>query len=108
MRAGVGNSADYLEDVRISRREAAAALKAAEHSGSAERIHFYEDQGLYTLISKIDDGKFLDSYVERYIGRLIHADELSGGSLCETLESYLEHNCSAKDTADALLYTEIR
>ena len=102
VRAGVGNSADYLEDVRISRREAAAALKAAEYSGSAERIHFYEEQGFYTLISKIDDGRFLDSYVERYIGRLIHADELSGGSLCETLESYLEHNCSAKDTAEAL------
>lgn len=102
VRAGAGSSADYLEDVRVSRREAAAAIKAAELTDSAEHIHFYEDQGFYTLISKIDDGRFLDGYVERYIGRLIRADELSGGNLCETLESYLEHNCSAKDTAEAL------
>lgn len=100
--AGAGSSVDYLEDVKISRSEAAAAIKAGQLSGIGEQIYFYEEQGFYTLISRIDDGRFLDSYVERYIGRLIHADEINGGDLCETLESYLNHNCSAKDTAEAL------
>ena len=102
VKAGVGSSVDYLEDVRISRREAAAAIKAAEFSDNGEGAYFFEDQGFYTLISRIEDGRFLDNYVERYIGRLIHADEINNGNLCETLESYLEHSCSAKDTAEAL------
>lgn len=102
VRAGAGSNVAYLEDVKISRREAAAAIKAGQFSDIGERVYFYEDQGFYTLISKIDDGRFLDSYVNRYIGRLLHADEINGGDLCETLESYLNHNCSAKDTAEAL------
>jgi len=37
------------------------------------------------------------------IGKLIDADEINNGSLCETLESFLNHNCNVKETAQSLI-----
>ena len=99
---GVGNSTGYLEDVRVSRNEAAAAIKVADISKADNHIYFYRDQGLYTLISKITDDKFLDEFVEKNIGKLIRADEVNDGNLCETLENYLNHNCNVKYTAECM------
>ena len=99
---GVGNSTGYLEDVKLSRNEAAAAIKVADISKADNHIYFYRDQGLYTLISKITDDKFLDEFVEKNIGKLIHADEVNDGNLCETLENYLNHNCNVKYTAECM------
>ena len=99
---GVGNSTGYLEDVKLSRNEASVAIKVADISKADEHIYFYKDQGLYTLISKITDDKFLDEFVEKNIGKLIHADEVNDGNLCETLENYLNHNCNVKYTAESM------
>lgn len=99
---GVGTDVGYLEDVRLSRNEAATAIRIAEVSGMKDRIVFFKDQGLYTLISHIHDDRFLDEFVEKSIGKLIHADEVNDGSLCESLEMYLNHNCNVKNTAEAM------
>ena len=40
--------------------------------------------------------------MESKIGRLIEAEQMQEGDLCETLEAYLEHNCNANATAEAL------
>lgn len=99
---GVGNEVSSLEDVRLSRNEASQAVRIADISDTGEAIIFYKDQGLYTLISHIPDGKFLDEFVEKNIGKLIQADKMNDGSLCESLERYLDHNCNVKSTAEAL------
>lgn len=99
---GIGTAVEYLEDVKISRKEAADAIRNAAMTGAFGQIYWYREQGLYTLISKIQDDKFLDEYVEKQIGSLIRADALNKGNLCETLESYLNHNCNVKETAQAL------
>lgn len=99
---GIGTEVKYLEDVKISRKEAADAIRNAAMAGASGQIYRYREQGIYTLISKIQDDKFLDKYVEKQIGSLIRADALNKGNLCETLESYLNHNCNLKETAQAL------
>lgn len=88
--------------MKLSRNEASAAIKVANISKADEHIYFYKDQGLYTLISKIADDKFLDEFVEKNIGKLIHADEVNDGNLCDTLENYLNHNCNVKYTAESM------
>lgn len=103
LKAGIGSSVEYLEDVKTSRQEAAEALKIAAFSGAENHIFFYREQGIYTLVSKVKDSRFLDDYVEKNIGRLIEADRINNGSLCETLESFLNHNCSGKETAKSLI-----
>lgn len=97
---GIGNSTAYLDEVKDSRNEAAAAIRAATASGVDGRIFFYRDQGIYTLISHVDDSRVLDSYVEEQLGTLMRVDSLNNGNLCETLENYLNCNCNAKKTAE--------
>ena len=103
LNVGIGSRVDYIEDVMQSRKEAAAAIKAACVAESGEHIFFYREQGVYTLISKITDEKFLDEFVYKNIGKLIDADEINNGNLCETLESFLNHNCNVKETAERLI-----
>ena len=69
---------------------------------NGEKIYFYESLGIYSLITQINNGKFLDSYVESKIGKLIKMDKMQEGDLCDTLETYLEHNCNANATSEAL------
>lgn len=102
LRIGVGNSRAYLDEVKASRNEAASALRAAEVSGSEGNIFFYREQGLYTLLSHVDDSRILDIYVEEKIGKLLRADEINDGNLSETLENYLNCSCNAKKTAEEM------
>ena len=102
LRIGVGNSRAYLDEVKASRNEAASALRAAEVSGSEGNIFFYREQGLYTLLSHVDDSRILDIYVEEKIGKLLRADEINDGNLSETLENYLNCSCNVKKTAEEM------
>jgi PucR family transcriptional regulator, proline-responsive transcriptional activator len=99
---GVGNNVSYLEDIRTSRNEASSAVSAARMENRKEFFYFFKDQGLYSFISRVEDNKFLDDFVEEHLGRLVRDDEVKNGKLCETLETYLNKNCSIKDTAEAL------
>ncbi|MCR4745201.1 MAG: helix-turn-helix domain-containing protein, partial [Lachnospiraceae bacterium] len=99
---GIGNPCGYLEDVNISRREASDAIRIARIYGCRNCINFYNDQGIYSLISQISNDKFLDDFIEKEIGKLIEADKVQDGNLCETLEAYLDNNCNASETAEKL------
>lgn len=105
---GIGDSKDYLTEVRDSRNEAAAAVRVAETSylsgrgKKTNRVLCFKDLGVYTLISHVENQKLLDQYVETYLGKLIQADEIHKGNLCVTLEHYLNCNCNAKQTAEEM------
>lgn len=99
---GVGDSTAYLDEIRKSRNEASAAIRAAVASHMSGQIFFYRDQGIYTLISHVNDTRILDKYVKQQLGTLLRYDELNEGNLCETLENYLSHNCNGKKTAEAM------
>ena len=100
LNVGIGNSADYLEDVRKSRNEAAAAIKAASVMEMDSNLIFFSDLGIYTILSHVDDERVLDTYVEDNLGNLLQADSIGNSNLCETLENYLNHGCNAKKTAE--------
>lgn len=99
---GVGNSTAYLDEIRKSRNEASAALKASSVMNRKGHVFFYKEQGIYTLISHVEDIRILDEYVEEQLGKLLRLDVANRDSFCETLENYLANNCSAKKTAEAM------
>lgn len=99
---GVGNSTSYLEDIRLSRNEAAQAVRSARTGRSGETLIFFKNQDLYAFISRISDEKFLDEFVRKQLGRLERADEVNHGELCRTLETFLNHNGSVQESAGAL------
>lgn len=102
MKAGVGTAYEYIEDFKKSYQEAKNALAISKIVTKEQKVYFYENLGIYSLIAQITNGKFLDDYIESRIGKLIKADQMQEGELCETLETYLEHNCNANATAEAL------
>ena len=102
MKSGIGTGYEYLEDFKKSYQEAKNALTISRIAPNEEKVYFYENLGIYSLIAQISNGKFLDEYMESRIGKLIKADQMQEGELCETLEAYLEHNCNANATAEAL------
>lgn len=102
VKVGVGTSYEYIEDFKKSHQEAKNTLAISRIAAKEQKVYFYEDLGIYALITQITNGKFLDDYVESKIGKLIKADQMQEGELCETLETYLEHNCNANATAEAL------
>ena len=102
VRVGIGNCYEYLEDMKESYKEAESALRIASIISSRQKINFYGKMGLYTVISQIPNGKFLDGYVESRIGPLLEADRLQNGSLCDTLKSFLDHGGNANAAAEAL------
>lgn len=102
MKAGVGTSYEYIEEFKKSYQEAKNALSISKIATKEQKVYFYENLGIYSLIAQISNGKFLDDYVESRIGKLVKADNMQEGELCETLETYLEHNCNANAAAEAL------
>ena len=90
------------KDLKKSYQEAKSAIDISNIMTNGEKIYFYESLGIYSLITQINNGKFLDSYVESKIGKLIKMDKMQEGDLCDTLETYLEHNCNANATSEAL------
>lgn len=102
LKVGIGTAYEYIEDFKKSYQEAKNTLAISKIVTEEYSVYFYEDLGIYSLIAQITNGKFLDDYVESRIGKLIKADQMQAGELCETLEAYLEHNCNAYETAGAL------
>lgn len=57
LKAGIGSSVEYLEDVKTSRREAAEAVKVASLSNTKERIFFIKNREyihLYQRLQTVD------------------------------------------------------
>lgn len=102
VKAGVGIGYEYIEEFKKSFQEAKNALAISRIASCDDRICFYESLGIYSVITQISNGKFLDDYVESRIGQLMKADQMQEGGLCETLECYLDHNCNVNATAEAL------
>ncbi len=102
IRVGVGTAYEYIEDLKKSYQEAKSAIDISNIMTKEEKIYFYENLGIYSLITQISNGKFLDEYVESKIGKLIKMDKMQEGDLCDTLETYLEYNCNANAASESL------
>lgn len=101
-KVGIGSGYEYINEFKLSYQEAKNTLKISSMISDAQKIFFYEDLGIYSLLAQITNGKFLDDFVENKLGRLLQAEEMQEGDLCETLEAYLLHDCNANATAEIL------
>ena len=102
LKIGIGSSYEYIRDFRKSMEEAKSAVKFSKMFGDDRKIIFYDDIDIYSLITMINDGAYLDSFVEKNIGKLISADENSEADLINTLSSYISHNLNMNETANSL------
>lgn len=102
MIAGVGSSYNYIEEMKLSYQEAKSTIKISKILNSKKQVYYYNNLGVYAFLSQIKNDKFLDNYMNSKLKRLEDADNIQDGQLCDTLESYLDNNCNANATAEAL------
>lgn len=102
IKVGIGSDYEYIAELKNSYNEAKTTVQIINMVSAFENVYFYEDLGIYSLISQIKNGKFLDDYMDAKIGNLIESDRLQAGELCNTLETYLDCNCNANATAEIL------
>lgn len=102
MQVGVGSTYKYINEMKKSYREAKNTLQISQMVAGNQKLHFYENLGIYSFISQVSNEKFLDDYMNSKLGALIEADRMQEGNLCETLDSYIEHNCNANAASEAL------
>ena len=101
-KAGIGSAYEYISELKKSFQEALNSIKISHSESKSQKIFFYDNLGIYSLIAQIKNDKFLDEYVNNHIGKLIQSDVLQEGDLCKTLEAYLDHNCNAAAAAEHL------
>jgi len=100
---GIGKECRGPENFQKSYQQAIKALSIAKLLGRWDQVVFYEQLGVYGILSEINNTDLLGEYVIGKIGPLLdHDDRKKGLSLVETLEQYLKTNGSLKDTAEAM------
>ena len=102
VRAGVSNSFDSIEELEPAIRESKDALKIGKSIVPDKRIFSFEDLGLYVMLRHLSESEDIQRYCHPAMSILTRYDSRSNASLLSTLETYLDNNCSIKDTADAL------
>jgi PucR family transcriptional regulator, purine catabolism regulatory protein len=95
---GVSNVSSDYADINHSFKEAEQVLAFGADSGSP----FFIDLGVYRLLLQIKDNKALITFVEDYLGPLLHQDTVNGTNLFQTLRAFLENGLSKQLTSEKL------
>jgi len=97
---GVSSTMENIEELKRVYKEAMFAKDIGNKLFGKGKINFYDDLGIYKLISIPD--KRQDILRDRWFSRLYEHDKNKSGNLIETLEVFLDSNGSIKDTAKKL------
>lgn len=99
-----GGEYDDYTMVEKARKEAVAVLKLKKRfPESLRHTHHYEELGLYRYLLTATDAETTGRrYENRSLSKLRKYDLEHNGCLLETLELFLKHDSSLKDTAEAL------
>lgn len=99
---GIGSNYKYLEEIRNSYSEAKNMISLAPVLKKDVNIYYFKNNSIYCLLMQIKDEKYLDDFMDSQLKELIEIDKIQDGSLCSTLEAYLQNNCNANATAQKL------
>jgi GAF domain-containing protein len=100
-RAGFSDSTAETNDFALGFRQARVASAIAAGSGARRRIRSHRGLGAQRYLWAISKERDPDP-LELAVGRLIEIDERRGSDLFNTLETYLDHQGNARQTAAAL------
>ncbi|HEX3826413.1 MAG TPA: helix-turn-helix domain-containing protein [Sporichthyaceae bacterium] len=95
---GVGGRVDHVARFADGWREAVLAVSAAMPGVPAA----FEDLGVLQYLLAPTTRSDLDSFARRRIGDLVGYDTQHGTDLVDTLETYLNAECSTRRTAEAM------
>lgn len=98
LRFGISGISNLYANAYHTFKEAEQVLAFAEKFNSP----FFNDLGVYRLLLQIEDNYSLNSFIEDYLGPLIHYDEKHDSQLLLTLRVYLNQSQSKQEASELL------
>jgi len=83
-------------------RQALSALELGSRVTGRASPHWYDDLGLYRVLSDLRDRDELHRFYRETLGSLLQYDEEHGAELVHTLQVFFEQNANASQAARAL------
>ena len=97
---GVGQCYQQLSEFRISMQEARQALKISKQR--SQPIVYYEDMGIYAVLSDIENKSILTNIYNTRLEILHEYDSVNDANFVETLKEFLDRSKNMYATAQAL------
>ncbi len=98
LKIGVGRKSRQYVEVSLHFKEAEQVL----HFSSERSSPFFEDLGVYRILTEVKNEYVLSSFITDYLGELIEYDEKHNSQLVLTLNVLFQCNGSKKEAADRL------
>lgn len=96
---GVGRIYSNSDGLGYSYQEALKALKINAELKERKQIIFFEDLGLWRILSLIQNNDEIEAFIRDTIGVICDYDNRYNTSFLPTLKYYIESNCSINQTA---------
>ncbi|SFE23935.1 PucR C-terminal helix-turn-helix domain-containing protein [Lentibacillus persicus] len=95
--AGVSSCVQTIDQVPALYDETLAALKARNPN---EKVHYFEDLGIESLLFQIPDETLINRFVDKQVGELLEVDK--NDDLIQTFYAYVENGVNINNTAKAI------
>ena len=101
---GCGRKYNCLGKLKESFQEASKCIALGKRLRKKDEVFFWGKPGLYHLLMEFDNREPFEQFCRSVIGGILSYDCENNAKLFQTLDTYLEQNCSLKHTAE-ILYT---
>ncbi len=101
-RVGVGDAYPRPSQLPRSLREAQLALRMQKASCATERASVFADLDVLRMLASVADLADVESFAQKWLGRLADYDERKHTELVQTLTQYLQHGGGYEATSRAL------
>lgn len=98
----LGREVSLQNEVAGSYRDAKRVTDIRRVCQIQEETLRYNDLGIYLLLYRLQGTEELEEYKRLYLQPLLALDSKQQGSLLNTLRTYFDSNCNAKETADKM------
>lgn len=99
-RIGVSTKTMGLENMNICYGQSVFARHRCDGN---DRVKYFETFGIEAIIHNSIDAELLNSICESFLGAVLGiADEIKREEILNTLNAFIEHNCSYDETAEVL------
>lgn len=99
---GISNSFSGIDRMCAALSEAQDALAVGKRLAGERRVFTFEEFSVPIMLKHLSESEDINRYLHPAILALREYDEEYGAKLLPTLQEYLRHSCSIKDTAEAL------
>lgn len=99
---GISSTVKELASSQASYAEAGKALRIGTRVTGRGSVTFYEDLGIFRVLSELGDRAELEALCQNSIGQLMHYDKINNTEFYRTLAIFCRENFNLKETANRL------